>query len=232
MNCASAVFSMPLLSDTRQVPRVPIANSPRPGDRAVTRRRAARHRAVPDPPSSPGRARRRALATTVDDVADAAGIAARTVFRHFPTRDGLFAAIREGMRRYALRITPPRRTMTSGPGCSTCCWSPTSSMPPTGASTGSWPWTRTASPANWPRWPPSAGRAGGSSRPGSRRACGRPAGAAASRRRGWATPSPCTLLGFTTQSLTGDFGRTPDEVATLSAQVLEAALAAALAAAP
>ena len=37
------------------------------------------------------------------------------------------------------------------------------------------------------------------------------------------------LSGFTTQSLTGDFGRTPDEVARLSARVLEAALAAALA---
>jgi hypothetical protein len=37
------------------------------------------------------------------------------------------------------------------------------------------------------------------------------------------------LSGFTTQSLTGDFGRTPDEVARVSATVLEAALTAALA---
>jgi hypothetical protein len=39
------------------------------------------------------------------------------------------------------------------------------------------------------------------------------------------------LSGFSTQSLAGDFGRTPDEVAAVSAQVIEAALAVALAAA-
>ena len=37
------------------------------------------------------------------------------------------------------------------------------------------------------------------------------------------------LSGFTTQSLSGDAGRSPDEVAHVSAQVIEAALAAALA---
>ena len=38
------------------------------------------------------------------------------------------------------------------------------------------------------------------------------------------------LSGFTTQSLAGDLGRSPDQVAAVSAQVIEAALAAALAA--
>jgi AcrR family transcriptional regulator len=37
------------------------------------------------------------------------------------------------------------------------------------------------------------------------------------------------LSGFTTQSLAGDLGRTPDEVASVSAQVIEAALTTALA---
>jgi hypothetical protein len=36
------------------------------------------------------------------------------------------------------------------------------------------------------------------------------------------------LSGFTTQSLAGDLGRAPDEVAHVSAQVIEAALASAL----
>jgi hypothetical protein len=37
------------------------------------------------------------------------------------------------------------------------------------------------------------------------------------------------LSGFTTQSLAGDLGRTPEQVAHVSARVIEAALASALA---
>ena len=45
----------------------------------------------------------------------------------------------------------------------------------------------------------------------------------------WLTDAVAVQLsGFTTQSLAGDLGRTPDEVAAVSAQVVEAALAAAL----
>src|SRR6478609_8223480 len=41
------------------------------------------------------------LATTVDDVAEDAGVSRRTVFRHFSTRENLFAvALREGLRSY------------------------------------------------------------------------------------------------------------------------------------
>jgi len=44
----------------------------------------------------------RGLATTVDEVAVAAGVSRRTVFRHFTTREQLFAdAIRDGLRSYA-----------------------------------------------------------------------------------------------------------------------------------
>jgi AcrR family transcriptional regulator len=47
----------------------------------------------------------RGLAATVDDVADAANVNRRTIFRHFATREGLFvAAIREGIRRYGQQL--------------------------------------------------------------------------------------------------------------------------------
>lgn len=49
----------------------------------------------------------RGLDTTVDDVADAAGMSRRTVFRHFATRDALLAeAVREGIRSYGEHLVP------------------------------------------------------------------------------------------------------------------------------
>jgi hypothetical protein len=55
--------------------------------------------------------------------------------------------------------------------------------------------------------------------------CGAPAAVPPRRRDGWWTPSRCSLSGFTTQSLADDLGRSPDEVAAVSTQVIEAALA-------
>src|ERR1700750_549100 len=50
----------------------------------------------------------RGLTATVDDVAEAAGVSRRTIFRHFATRDALFVAvIRAGIRRYAQQIPAP-----------------------------------------------------------------------------------------------------------------------------
>src|ERR1700750_2985345 len=47
----------------------------------------------------------RGLTATVDDVAEAAGVSRRTIFRHFATRDTLFVAvIRAGVRRYAEQL--------------------------------------------------------------------------------------------------------------------------------
>lgn len=50
----------------------------------------------------------RGLAATVDDVAEAAGVSRRTIFRHFATREALFVTvIRAGIRRYAEQIPAP-----------------------------------------------------------------------------------------------------------------------------
>ena len=48
----------------------------------------------------------RGLAATVDDVAEAAGISRRTIFRHFATRDALFVAV--------IRAGVSNGTMTAG----------------------------------------------------------------------------------------------------------------------
>src|SRR4051794_6666184 len=48
---------------------------------------------------------RRGLSATVDDVAAAADVSRRTVFRHFSTRERLFAAaIRDGLRSYSQQL--------------------------------------------------------------------------------------------------------------------------------
>jgi AcrR family transcriptional regulator len=171
----------------------------------------------------------RGLAATVDHVAEAAGVNRRTVFRHFTTRDGLFAAaIREGVRRYAERLpAPPEHDDLR-------VWLLELLLVThrLNASNGRVYWELALRPDDL---------------------SGELAEAAAERRtsrqnfairvtarvwqvRGGRGQPPEWLVdavavhlsGFTTQSLAGDFGRTPDEVARVSAQVLEAALAAAL----
>jgi AcrR family transcriptional regulator len=172
----------------------------------------------------------RGLAATVDDVAEAAGISRRTIFRHFATRDALFVAvIRAGVRRYAEQIpAPPEDDELRG-------WlaemlAVTHRL---NASNGRAFWdlvgvraedlsadlalvaeecresrNRFAATVSELMW-----RArGGPGRPPQ-----------------WLVDAVAVQLsGFTTQSLAGDAGRSPDEVAHVSAQVIEAVLAAAL----
>jgi AcrR family transcriptional regulator len=174
----------------------------------------------------------RGLAATVDDVAAAAGVSRRTVFRHFATRDSLYAAaIREGIRRYSDRITPPP------PDDDLRAWLlqlllVTHEL---NASNGRIYWELALEPDRFSgelAWVAAERRE-------SRRQFAAGVTARMWQARGGPGEPPgwlgdavaVHLSGFTTQSLTGDFGRTPEEVARLSAQVLEAALAAALAAA-
>lgn len=174
---------------------------------------------------------RRGLAATVDDIAEVAGVNRRTVFRHFATRDSLLAeAIREAIRRYAVKLPIP----PSGGDLRAWLLELLLVVHRLNAANGRVYWelavlapdglpeelarvaaerqesrTRFAVAVTARMWRARGGR-------------GRPPA--------WLTDAVAVhLSGFTTQSLTGDFGRTPEEVARVSAQVLEAALAAALA---
>jgi AcrR family transcriptional regulator len=172
----------------------------------------------------------RGLSATVDDVAGAAGVNRRTVFRHFATRDGLFAAaIREGVRRYAVQVpAPPEHDDLRA-------WllDLLLVVHRLNARNGRVYWELAVLGPH--------ALSGELADAAVERQESRRHFAVAVTNRMWHARSgrgePPTWLvdavavhlsGFTTQSLTGDFGRTPEEVATVSAQVLEAALAAAL----
>jgi AcrR family transcriptional regulator len=175
----------------------------------------------------------RGLAATVDDVAEAAGISRRTVFRHFATRDGLFAeAIKEGVRSYALRIPPPPEDGDLRAWLLDLLLV----VHRLNARNGRIYWELAAlEPGDLPAELVQAAA--------ERRASRQDAAVRLTARlwqaRGGTGEAPAWLVdavavhlsGFTTQSLTGDFGRTPDEVARVSAHVIEAALSAALSAA-
>lgn len=171
----------------------------------------------------------RGLATTVEEVAEAAGVSRRTVFRHFATRERLFAAtISEGLRVYSNQI--PR-----SPGDDIDEWLDELLLA-----------THRANARN--------GRIYWELAAFEPELTGELAAAAAERREarkgfadrcatilwraydGAGDPPPWLvdtvavhLSGFTTQSLAGDFGRDPDDVAAVSARVIKASLATALA---
>jgi AcrR family transcriptional regulator len=172
----------------------------------------------------------RGLAATVDDVAEAAGVNRRTVFRHFATRDGLFAAaIREGVRRYAVQL-PPAPDDDDLRDWLLDLLLVTHRL---NARNGRIYWELAALPAD-----DLSGElaAAAEERRESRRWFAVGVTARIWQARGGRSEPPVWLVdavavhlsGFTTQSLAGDFDRTPDEVAHVSARVLEAALAAAL----
>ncbi len=173
----------------------------------------------------------RGLAATVDDVAEAAGVSRRTVFRHFATRDALFVAvIRAGVRRYAEQIPAPpdgddlrewllellevthRLNARNGRvfwdlvGVQAADLSPDLAMVAAECRESR---NRFAAGVTELLW-----RARGAPGPPPR----------------WLVDAVAVQLsGFTTQSLAGDLGRSPDEVAHVSARVIEAALAFTLA---
>ncbi len=172
----------------------------------------------------------RGLAATVEDVAEAAEVSRRTIFRHFATRDALFVTvIRAGIRRYAEQIPAPpggddlrgwlaglfvvthRLNARNGRvfwdlvGVRAADLSADLAMVAAECRDSRNRFAASVSDLMW--------RArGGSGLPPQ-----------------WLVDAVAVQLsGFTTQSLAGDLGRTPDQVARVSAHVIEAALASAL----
>jgi AcrR family transcriptional regulator len=171
----------------------------------------------------------RGLAATVDDVAEAAGVSRRTIFRHFATRDTLFVAvIRAGVRRYAEQLPPPPADGDLRPWLAELL-AVTHRL---NARNGRVFWDLTGVRAE--DLSPDLAAAAAECRDSRNRfaatvteflwhARGGPAAPPQ-----WLTDAVAVQLsGFTTQSLAGDLGRSPDQVAAVSAQVIEAALAAA-----
>jgi AcrR family transcriptional regulator len=180
------------------------------------------------------RAARRALAskglaTTVDEVAEAAGVSRRTVFRHFTTRENLFAvAIREGLRTYADHIPAVPADDPSG-------WllDVLVAAHRMNARNGRIYWELSALE---PELTGELAAAAAERREARKRFAQGVTKVLWRSRDGRGKPPTWLadavavhLSGFTTQSLSGDFERSPDDVARVSARVLEAALAAALA---
>jgi AcrR family transcriptional regulator len=171
----------------------------------------------------------RGLAATIDDVAEAAGVSRRTIFRHFTTRDALFVTvIRAGIRRYAEQIPPPAGDDLRG-------WLPEllAVTHRLNARNGRVFWDLVGlQPADLSGDLAMVAEECRDSRNRfaasvtdllwrARDARGQPPQ--------WLVDAVAVQLsGFTTQSLAGDLGRSPDEVALVSAQVIEAALTAAL----
>jgi AcrR family transcriptional regulator len=172
----------------------------------------------------------RGLAATVDDVAEAAGVSRRTIFRHFATRDALFVTvIRAGIRRYAEQIPAPPAgddlrgwlaellavTHRLNAGNGRVFWD----LVGLRAADLSGDLALVAEECRDSRNLFAATVTGLLWR--ARHGRGKPPQ--------WLVDAVAVQLsGFTTQSLAGDLGRSPDEVAQVSARVIGAALDSAL----
>jgi AcrR family transcriptional regulator len=172
---------------------------------------------------------KRGLSTTVDEVADAADVSRRTVFRYFATRENLFAAaIRDSLRSYGERLPP----MT---GVDLDAWvlALLVAVHRLNAHNGRMYWELAALE---PELTGEIAVAAAERRERRKRFAARVASSMWRTRGGSGRPPAwfvdavaVHLSGFTTQSLGGDFGRDPDDVAKVSQRVLLAALDAALA---
>lgn len=172
----------------------------------------------------------RGLTATVDDVAEAAGVSRRTIFRHFATRDALFVAvIRAGIRRYAEQIPAPPATGDLR-GWLAELLTVTHRL---NARNGRVFWDLVGVRAE--DLSPDLALVAAECRDSRNRFAADVTGLLWQARGGPSSPPQWLvdavavhLSGFTTQSLAGDLDRTPDQVAQVSAQVIEAALTSAL----
>lgn len=185
----------------------------------------------------------RGLAATVEDVAEKAGVSRRTVFRHFATRERLFAAaVREGLRTYGEQLPSPPAGASTG--------DTEGGEGDGGGDIGDWlvdvlVTTHRINARNGRIYwdlsvldPELSGEMAEAAveRRDARRRFVRQVSRTLWRARGGAGNPPAWLTdatavhlsGFTTQSLAGDFDRSPEDVARVSARVLEAAVQAAL----
>ena len=173
----------------------------------------------------------RGLAATVDDVAEAAGVSRRTIFRHFATRDALFVeVIRAGVRRYAEQLPEP----PDGGDLHAWLAELLAVTHRLNARNGRVFWDLVGVRAE--DLSPDLAAAAAECRDSRNRFASTVTEFLWHARGGPGSPPPwltdavaVQLSGFTTQSLAGDLDRSPDQVAAVSAQVIEAALAAALA---
>ena len=172
----------------------------------------------------------RGLDTTVDDVALAAGMSRRTVFRHFATRDALLAeAVREGIRSYGEHLVPAH----DGEDLDTWLVDAIVTVHRLNARHGRIYWELAG-----------LGRAlegeiavVAEERRAGRRALVRSFTDAVWRSAGGDGRPPAWLLdvcavqlsAFTTRALSGDFGRSPDEIGRVCARAVSAAARAAVA---
>lgn len=174
----------------------------------------------------------RGLAATVDEVAELAGVSRRTVFRHFASRERLFAAaIRAGLRTYGDQVPPPPEA-TDPAAVDAWLQATVAAMHRINARNGRVYWDLSALD---PDLSGDLADAAAKRREARRQFALRVTRTIWAARGGpgepptWVADTVAVhLSGFTLQSLAGDFDRTPAEVAAVSTRVIDAALSAAL----